>query len=253
MDIAGFLPKRAVSAAVVALCAGGLSGCFDLEQKVAIKSDGSGSYAVVLKADGIVGEGLDKKHADIDIGGDNDLVTRVVRKDGTTIQTSQIAFRTLSDLRLGDETLSLHPKGKTLLGLGPSEVNFHRSFNIDHGRRYRDDDDDDEHWGRSILHSMFGDHTYTFSVWLPGTIEHIAPVQVANRVVHPTVWSDKYGHTIIWTMPLSDMFLADRIDFDVDFSARGDFRDERSSPGAHRHRFRHRHRHDDDDDDDDAS
>lgn len=253
MDIAGLFSKRMLSAATVMLCAGGLSGCFDLEQKVAVRSDGSGTYKVILTANGIVGEGLDKKHADIDFG-DERAVTKVVRKDDTTVQTSEVDFQSLSDLKLGDEKLSLHVKGKKLLGLGPTEVNFHRTFHIDHGRRYRDDDDDDDmHWGRSVLHSIFGDHTYKFSVWLPGKIERIAPLRVADRVVHPTVWSDKYGHTVIWTMNLSDMLLADQVDFDVDFAAHGDFKDAQSAPGVHRHRLRHRHRHDDDDDDDDAS
>jgi hypothetical protein len=249
MAFAGFLSKRVLSVVAVMVSASGLSGCFDLAQNVAVHHDGSGSYAVAVSADGIVGRGLDKHRADIDLNDeDNHAITHVIRHGDTTTETSEIAFHDLSDLKLGDETLSTHVTGKKLLGFGGTEVNFHRTFHVDHARHNHDDADDDEGLGRDILHSIFGDHSYTFTVWLPGKVEHIAPLKVGDNVVHPTVWADKYGHTIIWKMPLIDMFMADRIDFDVNFVANGDFRDTQSSPGVH---HRHRHHKDDDDDDDD--
>jgi hypothetical protein len=246
MSFAGFLPKRALSAAVVLASATGLTGCFDLAQKVAVRHDGSGTYAVEVAANGVVGQGLDKKHADVDIG-DERAVTRTERHGDTTVETSEVAFRDVSDLKLNDETVNLHVKGKT--ADGATEVNFHRTFRVDHARHRHDDDGD--RFGKSILESMFGGHTYKFAVWLPGTIEHIAPVHVAGETVHPTVWSDRTGHTIVWQMKLTDMFLAEQIDFDVDFAAKGDFRDGHSLPGKSHHLYRHRDHKDDDDDDDD--
>src|SRR5882757_6795025 len=124
MNFPGFLPKRTVSVAVVVLSAAGLSGCFDLEQRVGLHSNGSGTYAVAVSADGLVGRGLEEKHGDIDFGDDGDnAVKHVVRHGDRTVDTSEIAFRDLSDLHLSDETLSLHVKGKKLLGLGGTEVN----------------------------------------------------------------------------------------------------------------------------------
>jgi hypothetical protein len=233
MDFPHFLTKRAASAAIVALSAAGLSGCFDLEQRVGLHSNGSGTYDVVVAADGIVADGLERKPADIDVG-DNRAVRHVVRHGERTTETSEVAFNDLSELRLDDETLSLHVKGKKLFGLGGTEVNFHRSFHVDHARHHHDDEDD-RHFGHDILESMFGGHTYTFAVWLPGEIEHVAPVRVGDQVVQPIVQSDRYGHTIVWKMKLTDMFMADRLDFDVDFAAHGDFHDTRSQPGHHRH------------------
>jgi hypothetical protein len=242
MVFSGFLTGRVFSASVVVASAIGLSGCFDLEQKVGLHSNGSGTYAMAVSADGLVGRGLDKHDADIDIGDDDHAVTHKMRRGDTTIETSEVSFHDLSDLKLGDETIALHVKGKTA---DETTVNFHRTFQVDHARRHHDDEDD--HIGKDILETMFDGHSYKFSVWLPGRIEHIAAVRVGNRVVHPTVWSDRYGHTIIWKMDLTDMFLANQIDFDVDFAAKGDFRDAHSSPGRH---HIHRHHHDDDDDDD---
>ena len=245
MDFSGYLPRRAVSVSVVILSAVGLSGCFDLEQKVGLHSNGSGTYAMAISAKGLLGDALDRHDADIDISDDDDsAITRKTRKGDVTTQTSEIAFHDLSDLRLGDETVALHVKGKTD---GATEVNFHRTFHVDEARHHHDDDD---HLGKDVLQTMFDGDVYKFSVWLPGRIEHIAPVRVAGQVVHPTVWGDRYGHTISWKMPLSDAFLANQIDFDVDFAAQGAFKDTRSSPGRH-HVHHRRHRSDDDDDDDD--
>lgn len=235
MNIAVFAPKRLISLGAVIACTVGLSGCFDLSQKVAIGGDGSGGYQVSVAADGIVGEGLRKHHADMDFDDDMPMHTRIAVVDGKTVQTSGTAFHDLSDLRLSDETISLHVKGKKLFGLGGTQVNFHRSFNIDRARHHHDEDSDD-HVGKDILTSMFGDHTYTFSVWLPGSVDHINPIYVGAREVKPVVTQDGNGHLITWRMKLTDMFLADTLDFDVDFTAHGNFHDTQSRWVEH-----HRH------------
>lgn len=248
MVVAMFSAKRLGFAGLAALGAVGLSGCFDLEQRVGLHRDGSGSYSVVVSADGVIGEGLDKDHGDVDIG-DNRAVTKVTRKGDTTIETSEVKFGDLAGLKLNDERLDLHVRGKT--ADGETRVNFHRSFQVDHARHRHDGDDDKdgEKFGKSLLQSMFGDHTYKFAIWVPGRVEHIGAVHAGNGFVHPTVWTDATGHTIVWKMKLTDMFMADRLDFDVDFAAKGNFKDAHSLPGEAHHRRPHRH-HDDDDDDD---
>ncbi|HWA89769.1 MAG TPA: hypothetical protein VG889_07030 [Rhizomicrobium sp.] len=249
MDFAGFLGKRGLFVAVAGVTAVGLSGCFDFEQRVALHRDGSGTYAQQVAADGMVGRAIDRKHGDIDFDDDDDAggvrVLRVAHRDGKTLQISERRFHDFSDLKLGDETLGLHVKGKT--ADGETEVNFRREFQINHARHRHDDDA--KGFGRDVLETMFDGHTYKFAVWLPGRIEHIAPVRVAGREVHPTVWADATGHTVMWKMDLSDAFLADTVAFDVDFAAKGEFHDTKSRPGEHH--VHHRHHHDDGDDDDD--
>lgn len=227
MDFGLFVPKRLVSLGAVIACAIGLSGCFDLGQKVVVGRDGSGGYAVSVAADGIVGDGLRKDHAKFDTDEDMPMVTRISVVDGKTVQTSGTAFHNLSDLRLDDEVISLHVKGQKLLGLAGTQVNFHRSLNIGNARKHHMDDDQSG-MGKDILTSMFGDHSYTFSVWLPGSIDHINPIYIGDREVKPVITSDGAGHTITWRMKLTDMFLADQLDFDVDFTAHGNFHDSQS-------------------------
>ena len=116
-------------------------------------------------------------------------------------------------------------------------MNFHRSLNVGNARKHHMDDDDDSGLGKDILTSMFGDHMYTFSVWLPGSIDHINPVVVGDHEVKPTITQDGDGHTITWRMKLTDMFLADQLDFDVDFTSHGNFHDSQSVwvRGHHHH------------------
>jgi hypothetical protein len=233
-----FVPKRLVSLGAVIACAVGLSGCFDLGQKVVLGRDGSGGYAVSVAADGLVGDSIRKDRAKIDTDEDMPMVTHISVVGDKTVQTSGTAFHDLSELRLDDEVISLHVKGQKLFGLGGTQVNFHRSFNIGNARKHHlGDDDDRSGLGKDILTSMFGDHSYTFSVWLPGSIDHINPVYIGDREVKPTVTQDGDGHTITWRMKLTDMFMADQLDFDVDFTAHGNFHDTASVwvQGHHHH------------------
>lgn len=251
MDFTLLLAKRGLFAGIAAVSAVGLSGCFDLEQRVGLHRDGSGSYTTQVAAEGLVARGIKNGHDDFDFDDDDTggVVVKHVTRDGDrAVETSEHRFKDLSDLKLGDEAVGLHVKGMTADGM--TEVNFHRSFQVDHARDHHSDDDG---IGRDILETMFDGHTYKFAVWLPGSIEHIAPVKVNGRVVHPTVWADGSGHTLIWKMDLADAFMSDRIDFDVDFAAKGEFHDTQSRPGEHHAHHRHKHHNDDDDDDGDAT
>src|ERR1700740_269983 len=105
MSFAGFLPRRMLPAAVVVVSAAGLSGCFDLAQNMAVRRDGSGTYAVSVTAEGMVGKAINKHNADIDLNddGDNHAVTHIIRSGDKTTQVSDVVFRDLSDLKFGDE------------------------------------------------------------------------------------------------------------------------------------------------------
>jgi hypothetical protein len=237
MEFAGIVPKKLLSAGVVVACAVGLSGCFDLTQKVAIGRDGSGGYQIQVAADGLIGEGLshDHGHSHIHIDEDMSMHKSISGEGDKTIETLGTAFHDLSDLHLSDETISLHVKGQKLLGLMGTQVNFHRSFDIDRAKHLHDDDDNDDHLGREVLTSIFGDHMYVYSVWLPGTIDHITPVSIDGHLVQPQVTDAGDGHWITWRMKFTDMLIAQNLDFDVDFTARGNFHDTQSQPGEHHH------------------
>ena len=106
------------------------------------------------------------------------------------------------------------------------------AFSVDRARRaHEGDSGGDEQTGRQILAGMFGNHSYSFTVTLPGSIDHIAPVWIGATEIKPTVSGDFYhGHVVTWTMPLATLFSAKDLTFEVDYDAWGSFTDAHSQP-----------------------
>ena len=210
----------------------GLSGCFDLAQKVAIDRTGAGRYQIAVAAKGIVGEALKEKPVDLEK--QDRAVTTTREENGTVTQTSTVTFKNLSDLRLSNEVMSLTVLGHSYFGLGPAHVRFRRTLLVDNARRANADRmGDSSDMGRQVLASMFGDHSYSFSVTVPGSILRVAPVKLGATVIAPSVTGDFYhGHTVTWTMPLDRMLGRKMLSFEVDFSAYGSFSDAQSTPDA---------------------
>lgn len=209
----------------IAIAAAGLSGCFDLAQKVSIGRDGSGRYETSISAQGIVGDALKDKHANTDLAGDNHAITTTRELNGTVTQTSVADFKALDDLKFTDQSMSVTVRGHSLMGLGPANLTFRRAFLVDRARRqHARDENDIGSMGRSIAQSILGDHVYVFSVTLPGSIDRIAPIVVAGQTIQPQVTGDFYhGHTVTWRMPLYMLVAAHALVFEVDFSAYGFF------------------------------
>lgn len=216
--------------ALPVLMAVALTGCFDLTQNVSVGRDGAGRYQVSITAEGLVGSALKSKSAKADLTAGNRAQTTIRDDNGRVTRISTVDFKSLSDLKLGDEGLSIQTHGADFFGLGSTHATFRYTFSVDHARREREGDQgDNSDMGRQILSSMFGGHTYVFSVTLPGSIENIAPVKIGDEEIKPEVTGDFYhGHTITWRMPLATLFAAKNLSFDVDYSAYGSFKDAHS-------------------------
>ena len=231
MHASSLWPSRVRGAALIVALSLALSACFDLSQKVAIDRTGSGSYQVTIAAKGIVGEALKEKPADLE---KHDRAVTTTREDnGMVTQTSTVAFKSLADLKLDNELMSLRVLGHGFFGLGPAHVRFRRTFLVGNARRANADRmGDSSDMGSQVLASMFGGHTYSFAVSVPGSILRIAPVKLDDHtVVTPTVTGGFYhGHTVTWTMPLDRMLARKSLTFEVDFSAYGSFSDVQSTP-----------------------
>ena len=213
--------RSCASAALLVLVATGLSGCFDLSQNVAIGRDGSGSYGTSISAGGIVGEALRDKRSNTDLVGDNRAVTTTRELNGVVTQTSIAEFKSLSDLRFDDQSLSVTVRGHSLMG---TNLTFRRAFHVDRARaEHAPDQDEMGPMGRSIAQSILGDHSYVFSVTLPGSIDRITPIVIAGQTITPQVTGDYFHHTVTWRMPLYLMVAAHALVFEVDFSAYGWF------------------------------
>jgi hypothetical protein len=215
--------------AVVA-CALALSGCFDLAQKLTIDRGGGGHYEIAVTANGLLGEGLRDKKSGIRLT-HNRTRTRTVTVGDKTTQTTVIDFKSLSDLRMSDESLSLTNHGASWFGLGPRHVTFRRTFLVDRARRENvPKSAEEEKFGGELVQTMFGDHTYVFSVTVPGSVERAAPIRIGRATIAPKVSGSGFSHTVTWRMPLSMLLQAKLIAFEVDFSAYGSFPDAQSLP-----------------------
>jgi hypothetical protein len=207
-----------------------LSGCFDLAQKLSIDRGGAGHYEIAITANGLLGEALRDNKSGLHLAR-NPMKTRVSVHGDKTTQIAVIDFKSLSDLRLSDESVSLTNHGASWFGLGPSHITLRRTFLVDRARRQNTPKSaDEEKFGGELAQTMFGDHTYVFSVSVPGSIERAAPVRIGRTTITPRVTASGLGHTIIWRMPLYTLLQAKLVSFQVDFSAYGSFPDAQSLP-----------------------
>ena len=215
--------------AAVALTATCLSGCFDLGQKVAIGRDGSGHYEMALTAEGLMGEAL--KDGDILQVKRGHVVNRTVIANSRVTRIASVDFKSLGDLTLPDEAISVRVMDHSWFGLGPTQAVFNRSFLVQNAKRRgerRGSSNDNADAG--VAAAIFGSHTYTFSVTLPGSIDWIAPLKIGNLTVKPVVTGDYFQHTVTWRVPLFAMLTAKLVRFEVGFSAYGTFGDAQSMP-----------------------
>lgn len=212
-------------------CALTLSGCFDLTQKLSIGRDGSGRYQIAITANGFLGEALKDNRSALHLKL-NKVKTHTVATDGKVTQTAIIDFKSLSDLKLSDESLSLTNHGASWFGLGPSHVTFRRTFLVDRARRENTPRQGaDDKFGTELAQTMFGDHVYIFSVSVPGSVDRANTLHVGHTTIQPHVTaSGMTAHTVTWRMPLYTMLQAKLLTFQIDFSAYGSFPDAQSLP-----------------------
>jgi hypothetical protein len=224
--------RRRLSGTVPALaCLLALSGCFDLTQKLSIGRDGAGRYQIAVTANGLLGEALKDNKSALHLK-QNKVKTRTIAKNGNVTQTATMDFKSLSNLKLSDEALSLTNRGASWFGLGPSHVTFRRTFLVDRARRENAPRHQaDDKFGTELAQTMFGDHVYVFSVTVPGTVEHANTLHVGHSTIQPRIVADGVtAHTVTWRMPLYTMLQAKLLTFEIDFSAYGSFPDAQSLP-----------------------
>lgn len=217
-------------AAALALAAIGLCGCFDLSQKVSIGRDGSGQYQMALTAQGIMGEAL--KDGDILEAGRAHVSNRTIVSGQQVTRIATVNFKSLDDLTLSDEAMSVRVVGRDWFGLGPTHAVFTRTFLVQNARR-RNEQRGGNGGGSDdagVVAGIFAGHFYTFSVTLPGSIDWIAPVKVGGKTIKPQVGGGYFAHTITWRVPLYALFTEKRLRFEAGFSAYGSFGDAQSMP-----------------------
>ena len=221
---------RLAGRAVVVICVLALTGCFDVTQKLSIGRNGAGQYQVALTANGLLGEAL-KNNRGPAVLRHNAVKTHVIAKGDNVTQIATIDFKSLSDLRLSDESLSLTNHGRSWFGLGPSHITFRRTLLVDRARRENvPKSAEEDRFGNELAETMFGDHTYTFSVTVPGSVEHAPAIHIGRSTFNAKLGGGPLNHTVTWRIPLAALLRAKLLSFEIDFSAYAWMPDAQSLP-----------------------
>jgi len=217
--------RGALAAAAAAAMGAGLSGCLDLVQTVNVDRSGAGRYQIAASAQGFVGEALKNEKL---VNRQNHATMSTSNAGEKTTRVATVDFKSLSDLAFSDETMSLNVKGRDFFGLGPSHVAFVAEVMVDKAKHDNPRAESADSVGEEVAQSILGDHTYTFAVSVPGSVERAAPVTLGNHAYEPTVSGDYFGHTVTWKIPLYALVDSQALNFEVDFWAWGTFADTKS-------------------------
>jgi hypothetical protein len=203
----------------------GLSGCLDLVQTVSVDRTGAGRYQISATAQGFVGEALKNEKL---VNKQNHAVMATTNGGGKVTRMATVDFKSLSDLAFSDETMNLTVKSRDLFGIGPSHVAFVAKVMIDKAKHENQQAQAANNVGEEVAQSILGDHTYTFTVTVPGSVEYAAPLTIGKDTFQPAVTGDYFGHTVTWKIPLYALVSSQAINFEVDFWAWGTFSNTKS-------------------------
>jgi hypothetical protein len=213
-------------AVLLAVAGVGLSGCFDVVQTVGIDRWGAGRYQIAATAQGVVGGAIKNEKL---VNRQNHAAMSTSDVGGNVTRTATVEFKSLSDLAFSDETMNLKVTSRDLFGLGPSHVAFLTDVMIDKAKHDNERAQAASGIGEEIARSVLGDHTYVFTVTVPGDVERALPVTIGGETYQPTITGDFYnGRIVTWRLPLYAIVGAQSLSFEVDFWAWGFFSDTKS-------------------------
>ena len=218
--------RHACVAAATIAAGTGLSGCLDLVQTVGIDRHGAGRYQIAVSAPGIVGQALRNEKL---VNKQNHATMSTSDVGGTVTRTATVDFKSLSELAFSDESMSMNVRSRDLFGLGPSHVAFVANLMISKAKSENPQTASTNDIGEQVAQSILGDHTYSFTITVPGDVERAAPITLGNQSYQPTITGDFYnGHTVTWRVPLYALVNRQALNFEVDFWAWGFFDDSKS-------------------------
>jgi hypothetical protein len=204
----------------------GLSGCFDLVQTVGVDRSGAGRYQVAVTGEGIVGDALKNEKL---VNRENHAALTTTDVNGKVTRMATVDFKSISELAFSDETMSLNVKSRDFFGLGPSHVAFVANVMVSKAKDENPQAASARDLGETVAQGILGNHTYVFSVTVPGDVERADPITVGGESYAPTITGDFWnGRTVTWRMPLAALVTAPQLNFEVDFSAIGFFSDSKS-------------------------
>src|SRR6185312_14669563 len=174
---------RIVRFALVAVTACALAGCFDLDQNLSVNRDGSGRYTFAVTLDGAMADAMKNGKGDDKSNplAPNKATVATVSHDGKVTKTATVDFKALSEITLKNERMSLKVLDAGLFGITPKRVRFRHSFAVGDAKAERSGgtSKSDDQMSQQLLAGLFGNHEYSFTLTVPGSIERVAPLRIA--------------------------------------------------------------------------
>ena len=163
-----------------------ISGCIDIEEKVQINPNGSGTLSINVIVDPMLAEEL-KKQRFLDIPGKQVLIKNIIRGE-KFYHIESTHFRSLGELKMVDEIISIAVTKKGFMGLGENEAIFEHFMNFSES-------------SKEDAALMVG-HYFNYTVELPGRIKKAYPAILNEIEVEPEIKENR----VVWNIPL-DLFI----------------------------------------------
>ena len=187
-----------------------VSGCIDLEERVTIHKDGSGTIMLTaFSTEQMAMEGL-KKEKLLEVDG-LQVKAKNTLKQKKFYHHEWIDFKSISEFSIKGEILGLHVTKAGLMGFGKKMATFNHAIVA-------------EKPSEPLSQAMLADHYFNYVLELPGKIKKAYPLQMGDVEVEPSIEKN----IITWNIPLT-MFMDTagkpimvRVDFEGKFKITGD-------------------------------
>ncbi len=182
-----------------------LGACFDIEQRVVVRDNGSGSISIRVVTEDVLPDsaGL-QQMLNTTVG---PVRMRDYSEDGQFIHEEDLDFSSLSEVSLQDDAITLDIRDRTLWGAGPTRATLTRTLSAPG----RNDD------ALGLVRMALRGHTYVYSMTVPGLIESIEPVLIGGLQAP----AERSGNTVTWRIPLEALIGVETITFTIKFTTFG--------------------------------
>ncbi|MBS0471904.1 MAG: hypothetical protein JSR60_12580 [Proteobacteria bacterium] len=201
-------PRAWATRAAVLLAAGLLlSGCFDLNIGLNLKSDGSGTLTneVIFSkemTDTFKQTGGKLPQPKASNGGKQTSAMR----GGRLVQTNLITFSAVSGITMSGQGLEVRDLGRTWFGAHRSAIVLGSSGKP---APKPSTSDKDNPFYKAMM-AQFDGHFVSVTMAVPCNVSHADPIKMGKRSIAPTVESSwTSGATVRWKVPLHDMLSDD--------------------------------------------
>lgn len=206
--------RRAAHMPVLLVMAFSLAGCFDIQFDVTLHSDGSGNIRTTAEMSkelsGLMQMDKDKKgktkDRDLSILAKNNknVAVETSVKGGRVTAIERKAFKSLSDLSLGETRLEVVDLGRSFPGVDRTRVRWLSSAD------FKGMSKDNPEARDPMILNFFKGYAYALTLRLPCNVTNANEMKLGTVTVKPEIakrWNNE--STVKWTVPMDALLAAE--------------------------------------------